>query len=471
MLFSTTTFILIFLPIVIFIYYGLLRKTKMAKNVFLLLASIIFYAWGEPYFVIIMLLSIIVNWLLGLLINKYRNEKIKSKIIIITMLIFNLGILGIFKYLGFIMENINNLFNIHMPVPNIMLPIGISFFTFQAISYVIDVYKNNAKVQKNLLNMGLYISFFPQLIAGPIVRYKTIAEQIENRKESFEKFSEGVKRFIKGLAKKVLLSNSLAIVADLTFKMVPSEISVVLAWLGIISYTLQIYFDFSGYSDMAIGLAKMFGFELEENFNYPYISKSITEFWRRWHISLGTWFRDYVYIPLGGNRVGKKRLILNIFIVWFLTGLWHGANWTFIVWGIFYFILLIIEKFTKFDKNKSENIIVNIMKHLYTISFVMIGWVIFRSDNLAQALNYIKCMFGILGNSLCDNQAILYLKEYGFYIILGIIFTIPLKEKLILKSTNFMIKLIKILIFISIFIISMSYIIKGTYNPFIYFNF
>ena len=315
MLFSTTTFILFFLPVVIFLYYTLLKKTKIAKNIFLFIVSIIFYAWGEPYFVAVMLLSIIVNWIFGILIEKYKSDKLKSKIILILMLMFNLGILGIFKYLGFIIENINNVFNIHIQNPNIKLPIGISFFTFQAISYVIDVYKNDAKVQKNLLNMGLYISFFPQLIAGPIVRYKTIAEQIENREESFDKFSEGTVRFIKGLAKKVLLSNSLAVVADFAFEIVPSDISVLLAWLGIISYTLQIYFDFSGYSDMAIGLAKLFGFELEENFNFPYISKSITEFWRRWHISLGTWFKDYLYIPLGGNRVNKKRLIFNLFIV------------------------------------------------------------------------------------------------------------------------------------------------------------
>lgn len=471
MIFSTTTFILIFLPIVIFIYYVILKRTRLVKNIFLFLASIVFYAWGEPHFVVIMLLSIIVNWILGLLIERYREHKISSKIIIAMMLAFNLGILGAFKYLAFAVENINNIFNISMNIPNIELPIGISFFTFQAISYVIDVYKKDAKAQRNLLNMGLYISFFPQLIAGPIVRYKTIAKQIEDRKENFEKFSEGVKRFIKGLAKKVLLSNSLAIVADFAFETLPSDISILLAWLGIISYTLQIYFDFSGYSDMAIGLAKMFGFELEENFNYPYISKSITEFWRRWHISLGTWFRDYVYIPLGGNRVEKRRMILNIFIVWFLTGLWHGANWTFIIWGIFYFVILIIEKVTKIDKNNSKNIIINIIKHLYTIILIMIGWVIFRSDNLVQGLEYIKSMFGILGNPLYDNQTILYLREFGFYIFCGIICSIQFKDKLLSKIPGFILKIIKILIFILVFIISMSYIIKGTYNPFIYFNF
>ena len=471
MLFSTTTFVLIFLPIVIFTYYAFLRKTKIAKNIFLFISSIIFYAWGEPYFVLVMLASIFVNWLFGLLINKYRTDKLKSKVLIVLMLGFNLTIIGIFKYLGFLIENINSIFNISLNNPQIKLPIGISFFTFQAISYVIDVYKNDAKVQKNLLNMGLYISFFPQLIAGPIVRYKTIAEQIENRKESFEKFSQGVYRFIKGLGKKVILSNSLAIVADYAFEGGFSNLTIGLAWLGIISYTLQIFFDFSGYSDMAIGLAKMFGFELEENFNYPYISKSITEFWRRWHISLGTWFKDYVYIPLGGSRVGKGRLIFNLIVVWFLTGLWHGANWTFIVWGLFYCLILIIEKITKLDKNESKNIVINILKHIYTLFFVIIGWTIFRADNLEIGFQYIKKLLGLSKNYLYDETTIFYLKEYGIYIILGIICSIQFKKNKNLKIPNFIIDIIKIVLFILVFIISLSYIIKGTYNPFIYFNF
>ena len=471
MLFSTTTFIVIFLPIVIGIYYIFLRKTKKMKNVFLLLASILFYAWGEPYFVLIMLISIFVNWIFGLLIDKYSQEKLKSKLILIIMIIFNLGILGVFKYATFIITNINFIFQTNIASPDITLPIGISFFTFQAISYVIDVYKNDAKVQKNILNMGLYISFFPQLIAGPIVRYKTIAEQIEKREESFEKFSKGSTRFIKGLAKKVLLSNSLAIVADMAFGILPNELSVMLAWLGIISYMLQIYFDFSGYSDMAIGLANMFGFELEENFNYPYISKSITEFWRRWHISLGTWFRDYVYIPLGGSRVEKKKLVLNLFIVWTLTGLWHGANWTFIAWGIFYFILLTIEKMTKLDKNKTENKGIDFLKHVYTLFFIMMGWVLFRSDSIRQAGQYIKSMFGAYGNMLYDAQTILYFKEYIVYIFLGILFSIPFKAKWINKEKHQIIKILYIVAIFIVFYISMSYMIKGTYNPFIYFNF
>lgn len=468
MLFSTTTFIIIFLPIVIAIYYGLLRKTKTLKNIFLLLASIVFYAWGEPYFVVIMILSIFANWIFGLWIDKYREEKGKARIVLILMLVFNLTILGIFKYLNFLVINLNEILNTNFPVPHIVLPIGISFFTFQAISYVIDIYKKDAKVQKNPLNMGLYISFFPQLIAGPIVRYKTIAEQIETRQESFEKFSQGVMRFIKGLIKKVLLSNSLAIVADKAFESLPTEISVGFAWLGVIGYTLQIYFDFSGYSDMAIGLAKMFGFELEENFNYPYLSKSITEFWRRWHISLGTWFRDYVYIPLGGSRVGKTRLLFNLFVVWTLTGLWHGANWTFIAWGIFYFIWLSLEKLTGLNGNKSENKMINLLKHGYTLFLVMIGWVIFRSDSLGQAVQYINAMFGISGNCLWDSQTILYVKEYGIYFLFGILLSMPLFSKLEKSKKLRYVYAIALLI---AFNVSMCYIIKGTYNPFIYFNF
>lgn len=284
-------------------------------------------------------------------------------------------------------------------------------------------------------------------------------------------FLFGTVRFIKGLAKKIIIANSLAIVADKTFSIIPGELSVIFAWLGIISYTLQIYFDFSGYSDMAIGLAKMFGFELEENFNFPYISKSITEFWRRWHISLGTWFKDYVYIPLGGNRVSKKRLIFNLFIVWFLTGLWHGANWTFIAWGIYYFILLIIEKITKFDKIKTQNALQDIIRIAYTLFFVMIGWVFFRSEGITQALQYIKSMFGINGNILCDGQTILYFREYIFYILAGAVLSVPIiKLKNKLKKMKFF-NLYYILTIIILFIISLSYIIKGTYNPFIYFNF
>ena len=385
MLFSSTIFVFLFLPMVLIFYYGIFRNSRKLKNIFLLLASLFFYAWGEPTFVLVMIMSIICNYYFGLQVDKYKNNTKKAKSIIVIMLIFNLTIMFIFKYLMFTLTNIKYLTGLNFNIPNIALQIGISFFTFQAISYVIDVYRGNGKVQKNPLNVGLYISFFPQLIAGPIIRYETIAEQIENRHENFEDFSKGTCRFIIGLGKKMLLANTLALVADYAFSVKSGELSVVMAWLGALAYTFQIFFDFSGYSDMAIGLGLMFGFKFLENFNYPYISKSISEFWRRWHISLGTWFRDYVYFPLGGSRVSsKKRLVFNLFVVWSLTGLWHGANWTFIVWGLMYFVLITLEKLTKFDRKLGW------FGHVYTMLFVILGWVLFRADNISYGIGYIK---------------------------------------------------------------------------------
>lgn len=415
-----------------------------------------------------MILSIIFNYYFGIQVDKYRDDKKKSRIVITVMLIFNLSLLFIFKYLMFTLSNINNLFRLNITIPNIVLPIGISFFTFQAISYVIDVYRDNAKVQRNILYLGLYISFFPQLIAGPIVRYKTIAEQIENRKENFDDFSKGVCRFIIGMAKKVLLANNLALVADYTFSLNTNNISVTMAWLGAIAYTMQILFDFSGYSDMAIGLGNMFGFRFLENFNYPYISNSISEFWRRWHMSLGTWFRDYVYFPLGGSRVAsKKRLVFNLLIVWSLTGLWHGANWTFIVWGLLYFVLITFEKLTAIDKK------IGWIGHIYTMLFVIIGWVIFRADNIQYAIGYIQSMFGLNSNEIIDASARLYLSENKYFYIAAILCSIPLKE-FIGKKLNLNKKIydiIYILLILVLMFLAISYIVKGSYNPFIYFNF
>ncbi|MBQ2747807.1 MAG: MBOAT family protein, partial [Firmicutes bacterium] len=357
MLFSSLIFLVVFLPCARTGYYGIALIAKLLsrknaapedteenadiienripagrklQNIFLLIASLGFYAWGEPWFVLVMMLSILGNWIFGLLVNKFRESKASSRAVIIVMLVFNLSIIFIFKYLCFTLEQINNITKAEIAIPDIALPIGISFFTFQAISYVIDVYREKGEMQKNLLNVGLYISFFPQLIAGPIVRYETISDQINNRRENWDDFAEGVCRFVIGLSKKVLLSNNFALIANQAFSYDAADAcSILFAWLGAIAYTLQIYFDFSGYSDMAIGLGKMFGFHFLENFNYPYISLSVSEFWRRWHISLGSWFRDYVYFPLGGSRVDTKaRLVFNLFVVWFLTGVWHGANWT-----------------------------------------------------------------------------------------------------------------------------------------------
>lgn len=390
MLFSSEIFLFVFLPCTLFVYYVLLHKSRQLQNIFLALISLFFYAWGEPYFVLIMLGSILCNWWFAIMVDRHRDDATYVRLIITGMLVVNLGIMFVFKYLMFTLENVNILLGSGISVPTIALPIGLSFFTFQAISYVIDVYRQNGEVQKNPMNVALYISFFPQLIAGPIVRYQTVAEQIKNRKETVADFSEGCTRFILGLSKKVLLSNNFALIADAAFT--EGELTLHFAWVGAIAYTLQIYYDFSGYSDMAIGLGKMFGFHFLENFDYPYVSKSISEFWRRWHISLGSWFRDYVYFPLGGSRVkSKTRLVFNLFVVWFLTGIWHGANWTFIVWGLMYFILIALEKLTRFEKK------LGVLGHVYSMFFVVIGWVIFRAENIGQAVQYIATMLDFSG--------------------------------------------------------------------------
>lgn len=469
MLFSSSTFILFFLPIVLIIYYIPLMKQKNKQNTFLFLASLLFYAWGEPKYLFLMLLSIFINYKFGLLVDKYRTSKWKSSMALFLTILYNIAILFLFKYLTFTIININSTLHKNYFVPEIPLPIGISFFTFQAISYVVDVYRGEGKVQKKLMQVGLYITFFPQLIAGPIIRYETIALQIESRRETFAGFSEGVIRFIRGLSKKVLLSNTLAIIADKAFSTPESELSVSFAWLGIFAYSFQILFDFSGYSEMAIGLGKMFGFELVENFNYPYISKSISEFWRRWHISLGTWFRDYIYFPLGGSRVRfKARVIFNLFIVWSLTGLWHGSNWTFILWGILYFILIAFEKVLRFHKSNRFQF----LQHVYTLFFVMIGWVLFRSENIGQASNYLSVMFFHSGNAVLDNTAYFYFSEYAFFFIAAFLCATPFFQNLSNKYFNKVwFAALYPFVYILLFIISLSYIVKGSYNPFIYFNF
>ena len=345
MLFSSSIFLFLFLPLVLLIYYLPLGRFRQGQNVFVLLASLGFYAWGEPWFVLVMMGSIVVNYGFGLWVDHNQRHNHSARMPVILALVVNLGILFVFKYLTFTLGILNDL-GAHFVIPGIELPIGISFFTFQALSYVLDIQRGHGQVQRSPLKVGLYISFFPQLIAGPIVKYETVADQIDHRKENWEDFSSGCARFVVGLGKKVLLANQLALVADRAFQLGGmGQLTTGFAWLGSLCYTLQIYYDFSGYSDMAIGLGKMFGFHFLENFNYPYISRSVTEFWRRWHISLSTWFRDYVYFPLGGSRVNSKgKHIRNLFVVWLLTGIWHGANWTFIVWGLFYFVLLMLEK-------------------------------------------------------------------------------------------------------------------------------
>lgn len=420
MLFPSEVFLFLFLPFVLAVYYLVLRKHTVGKNIFLFIMSLLFYAYGEPKYVFLMLFMILLHYGLGLLINKYTDDKRMQKLILFLMVVIDVCILGYFKYLNFIVS----IFTGKADMLKIALPIGISFFTFQAISYVVDVYRGKGKVQTQFLNVGLYISLFPQLIAGPIVRYETVANEIENRKENLNDFAVGVNRFIIGLGKKVLLANQFAVVSDTVFGNVTSTgttNSFLLLWMGAIAYTLQIFFDFAGYSDMAIGLGRMFGFHFLENFKYPYISKSISEFWRRWHISLQTWFKDYIYIPLGGSRVNSKaRLVFNIFVVWFLTGVWHGANWTFIVWGLMYFVLLILEKFFHIDEKMGK------FKNLYTMFFVMMGWVLFRSDSLSAALVYIRSMFGFGCKGFIDAYVIQYFKQYILYFMMGILCCFPI---------------------------------------------
>lgn len=474
MLFSSTIFLFVFLPIVLMLYYGPTRKED-TRNLILLLSSLIFYAWGEPKFVLVMLLCIGANYVFGYFIDKYRGEKNKVTWILVGMLIFNLSILGIFKYAGFIVENLNLLLHIALPVPKIVLPIGISFFTFQSISYVIDVYREKGKALKNPLDVGLYVALFPQLIAGPIVRYETIANEIHGRKETESDFASGIVRFILGLSKKVLLSNQFALIADKVYNTGAGNLSVAFAWLGAICYMLQIYFDFSGYSDMAIGLGRMFGFHFNENFNLPYTAKSVSDFWRRWHISLSTWFRDYVYFPMGGSRVNSKlKLGRNLLVVWCLTGIWHGANWTFIVWGLYFGIILIVEKFTGLDKWMEKS---KIIGHFYTLLIVIISWVLFRAANIGEAINFIKDMFGISHNRLVDGLASFYIKESLAIIIIGIMASLPIVRWVkgyYLKQKSHIQRIYQIVgmcALAMLFFVAVAYLVKGTYNPFIYFNF
>ena len=458
MVFSSTIFLFLFFPALFFLYYNPFFKGRKFRNIVLLIASLFFYAWGEPVFVFLMIISIIISWFLGLLLQKNH-----SKVTLSIGILYYLLILFIFKYLSFFASQLGILLNKDFSFIDIALPIGISFFSFQLMSYLFDIYYGKVNAQRNPLYVGLYISFFPQLIAGPIIRYNQIEKEIVDRTETKENVICGMQRFIYGLAKKVLIANYIAQIADNIFYL--KDMSVLTAWFGAIVYTLQIYFDFSGYSDMAIGLGRIFGFHFPENFNYPYIAKSITEFWRRWHISLSTWFRDYVYIPLGGNRVKKSRWVLNLFVVWLLTGIWHGANWTFILWGLIYFAFLLMEKLTGFSKKIGR------LSHIYTLVVVILAWVIFRSDSISCAGSYIGKMFGIGSKGFCDATFLnAFIKTKGI-VIIGIVAATPLFKKLIgylrLKKLEF----IENIWIIIIFIASLLQIISSSYNPFIYFNF
>ena len=463
MLFSSSVFLLLFLPIVMILYYNPFVKNRIYRNVLLLLASVFFYAWGEPVFVLLMLFSIVLNWGIGLAMDRSSRKKAW----LVLSVVWNLSIMFVFKYLTFVLSNVDLLLHTDLSGISIELPLGISFFTFQILSYIFDLYYGKTKVQKKLYKFALYVTMFPQLVAGPIVRYEQIAHEIDYRRENLEDFSLGMTRFVYGLGKKVLLSNAMGTIADNMFYLSKNgTLSVAAAWIGAIAYTLQIYFDFSGYSDMAIGLGRMFGFHFLENFNYPYIAKSITDFWRRWHISLSSWFRDYVYIPLGGNRVSVRRTYWNTFVVWLLTGIWHGANWTFIAWGLGYFVLLCVERLSGCTKG------VKYIGHVYTMLAVILLWVVFRADSLGLAGRYIAQMFGMDG--ILWDEAAAGCHAGGWpMLLISLVLCCPVMrgvaDKLKLQEVSR--KNIAAMAAIPLFFICLAKCLSSAYNPFIYFNF
>lgn len=473
MLFSSIVFLFYFFPVVFLLYY-VFSFSRMIQNIILLVASLIFYAWGEPVYVFLMIGSIIVNSGAGYLVGKWKGTK--KKVVLWIDIIANIAVLFVFKYLGFVLESFGI---VEVGKLNLPLPIGISFFTFQALSYVVDVYWGTTKPE-NPFYVGLYISFFPQLIAGPIIQYNTVADQIRNRKTSFDKVAVGLCRFTTGLGKKVLLSNCFAAIADNVFQwsaIGTDKVTVpaMLAWLGSIAYTMQIYFDFSAYSDMAIGLALCFGFKFGENFNYPYIATSVSDFWKRWHISLTDWFREYVYFPLGGNRVSNQDyMVRNMFIVWLCTGIWHGANWTFIFWGLYYFVFQLAERFFEYP----DKIQRGVLKHLYVLLVVNAGWVVFRANDLYQAGRFFLNMLGMNNNGFYSETAVMLIRENWVFLVLGVVFSMPvarnMNEMLYKKPDSFVNKVYTVcypVVMLLLLIISISYLASGTYNPFIYFNF
>lgn len=473
MVFSSIGFLFFFLPALLVLYYIVPRRFRELRNFVLLGFSLFFYAYGGPRFLLLMLISIIINYICGLFVSKEHGERTR-RFFLVAAVVLGLGLLGWFKYARFFAETINAL-GTALPVPEITLPIGISFFTFHGLSYIADVYRGTAKPMRNPLRVALYISLFPQLVAGPIVRYSTVSDHLADRTENFTDFAEGALRFVFGLAKKMLLANTLGLIADRVFATDSGAMATSLAWLGALAYTGQIYFDFSAYSDMALGLGRMFGFHFLENFNYPYIAKSVTAFWRRWHISLTSWFRDYVYIPLGGNKCPRWKNVRNIVIVWLLTGFWHGASWNFIFWGLWFCILLLGEKFIW---GKALEKTPSVLQHIYTLLIVVLSWVLFRADTLSQAVSFIGVMFGAVGTGISDGQTVYLLKEYWPELCVSVIAVMPVKNAvqafLQMRESNFG----KHLLtwgprFIGLVLLALSYLklVTGSFNPFIYFRF
>ena len=466
MVFSSTIFLCIFLPLVLLGYY---ICPKRGRNLFLLIASLVFYAWGEPKYVFLMIFSIIANYVFGLLMDKFRQNSRRLKLMLVLSVIVDLGLLGVFKYTDFIISNINAAFGANFDLLKLALPIGISFYTFQAMSYTIDVYRGDVKVQRNIIDFGMYITMFPQLIAGPIVRYSDVEEQLHERRVTAQDFSEGATRFVVGLGKKVLLANQIGALWSEIYALGGSS-SALTAWLGAIAFTFQIYFDFSGYSDMAIGLGRMFGFKFPENFRYPYQSVSITDFWRRWHITLSTWFREYLYIPLGGNRRGFSRQALNLLIVWTLTGFWHGAGWNFVLWGLYYFAVLFVEKLFLL---KALDRAPKILRHIYSLLLIVLGWVIFACDDITVLLPFIGSMFG--ANGALGGLDLYWLTTKAVLLVTCCVASTELPKKLMISLSGrlgersaFILKSVLTLLLLGL---SMVFLIGDSYNPFLYFRF
>lgn len=473
MVFSSLLFLFRFLPAILLVYYIVPHRWR---NLVLLLFSFVFYAWGEPIYIVLMQASILVSYTGGVFVDRFkRAKKMKAaKAALIISSVVSLSLLAFFKYADFAIETVNSLTGTGIAVLQLALPIGISFYTFQAVSYVMDVYRGNAAVQKNPISFGAYVTMFPQLIAGPIVQYKTIDTQLRTRRETSKQFSEGVRRFIIGLGKKVLLANNIGALWEAIQTTDSAQIPVLTAWMGLASYTFQIYFDFSGYSDMAIGLGHMFGFRFLENFNYPYISKSITEFWRRWHISLGTWFREYVYIPLGGNRVSRWKHIRNILIVWLLTGIWHGASWNFVLWGLYYGILLLAEKFIfgKYLKNLPA-----LLQHIYCMFFVMLGWNLFVFDDMGCGIGFLKSLFGFCGHGLLNSETIYLLYNNAVLLALCIFGSTKLPRRIgkwvcsKLENKTLSLAIAQNAFYAVVFLLSVAWLVDASFNPFLYFRF
>lgn len=471
MVFSSITFLFRFLPIFLLLYFASPRRVK---NIILFLGSLFFYAWGEPVYVLLMLFSTLSDYVHGRLIEVYRGKN-AAKGLLISSIIINLGILGFFKYSDFLIGTVNQLFGSSFPLLNLPLPIGISFYTFQTMSYTIDCYRGEAKVQKNILDFGVFVTMFPQLIAGPIVKYRDVEEQLHRRKPDIMAISYGCCRFITGLAKKVLLANNLGLLWTEISGKSPAEITVLGAWLGVVAYAFQIYFDFSGYSDMAIGLGAILGFRFPENFNYPYVARSITDFWRRWHISLSSWFREYVYIPLGGNRKGLPRQLLNILIVWMLTGIWHGAGWNFLLWGLWFALWLILEKLVL---GRIFKALPGMFGRIYTWLVVLVSWVFFAIENGTGALDYLYVMFGQGTAGLYDSTTMFLLMDYRVLLVFAAVAATPLIHLLtqaLLHATGSVTvairRVLEKLIPALLLLASVAYIVEASYNPFLYFRF